>query len=53
MLVIILTLKSLLVYRDKGDRGGKIVAIGTPEDLAKCNDSYLAKYLHSIFAIFS
>ncbi len=48
MLVIILTLKSLLVYRYKGDRGGKIVAMGTPEDLANSKNSYLAKYLKSL-----
>ena len=28
-----------------GDRGGKIVAVGTPETLAKSKQSYLAKYL--------
>ena len=30
-----------------GDRGGKIVAIGTPEDLAKSKNSYLTKYLQN------
>jgi len=30
---------------DGGERGGKLVAKGTPEDIARCNDSYTGKYL--------
>ena len=28
-----------------GDRGGRIVCEGTPEEVAKCKESYTAKYL--------
>jgi excinuclease ABC subunit A len=28
-----------------GDRGGRIVCQGTPEEVAKCNESYTGKYL--------
>jgi excinuclease ABC subunit A len=28
-----------------GDRGGRIVCQGTPEEVAKCKESYTAKYL--------
>ena len=28
-----------------GDRGGKVVFCGTPEELVKCNKSYTGKYL--------
>ena len=28
-----------------GDRGGQIVCQGMPEDVAKCEESYTAKYL--------
>jgi len=31
-----------------GDKGGKIVAIGTPEDIAKCKKSYTGQYLSKI-----
>jgi excinuclease ABC subunit A len=28
-----------------GDRGGRIVCQGTPEEVALCNESYTARYL--------
>ena len=28
-----------------GDMGGTIVATGTPEEIAKCNDSYTGQFL--------
>ena len=28
-----------------GDKGGEIVAMGTPEEISKSKESYLAKYL--------
>ena len=28
-----------------GDRGGTIVATGTPEEIAECKDSYTGQYL--------
>jgi excinuclease ABC subunit A len=31
-----------------GDRGGEIVAIGTPEDVAKNGRSYTGKYLKQV-----
>ena len=31
-----------------GDRGGKIVAKGTPEDVAKSEKSYTGKYLKKV-----
>lgn len=31
-----------------GDRGGEIVACGTPEDVAKCDKSYTGKYLKKL-----
>lgn len=34
-----------------GDRGGKIVAIGTPEQVAKNSDSYTGKYLAPLLGI--
>ena len=30
-----------------GSNGGKIVATGTPEEIARCNDSYTGRYLKS------
>lgn len=33
---------------DGGDRGGKIVALGTPEEIAKSKDSYTGQYLKRI-----
>ncbi len=32
---------------DSGDRGGCVVATGTPEDVAKCADSYTGRFLRS------
>ena len=32
-----------------GDKGGTILATGTPEDLAQCNDSYTGQYLYKLF----
>lgn len=32
-----------------GVRGGNIVAVGTPEEVAKCKDSYTGQYLKDIF----
>ena len=31
-----------------GDRGGRIVAAGTPEEIAACDDSYTGRYLKKI-----
>ena len=31
-----------------GDKGGKIVACGTPEEIAKCTKSYTGQYLKKI-----
>ena len=31
-----------------GDRGGKVVATGTPEDIAACRESYTGKYLKNV-----
>ena len=31
-----------------GDKGGKIVACGTPEEVAKCNKSYTGQYLKKV-----
>ena len=33
---------------DGGDRGGRIVATGTPEDIAKCDKSYTGQYLKKV-----
>ena len=33
---------------DGGDRGGKIVATGTPEEIAKCSKSYTGQYLKKV-----
>ena len=30
---------------DGGDKGGRIVATGTPEEVAKCDESYTGQYL--------
>ncbi len=32
-----------------GERGGEIVAVGTPQDLIKCKKSYTGQYLSKIF----
>ncbi|HUI26154.1 MAG TPA: hypothetical protein VL403_08730, partial [Candidatus Kryptonia bacterium] len=31
-----------------GDRGGQIIATGTPEDVARVNGSYTGQYLRSV-----
>ena len=33
---------------DGGDKGGTIIATGTPEDIVKCNKSYTGQYLKDI-----
>ncbi len=33
---------------DGGDKGGTVVATGTPEDIAKCENSYTGKYLRTV-----
>ncbi|MFZ2196170.1 MAG: hypothetical protein WAV13_00445, partial [Thermodesulfovibrionales bacterium] len=33
-----------------GDRGGRIIFEGTPEDIVRAEDSYTGKYLKSFFA---
>jgi excinuclease ABC subunit A len=33
-----------------GDKGGRIVATGTPEDVAACGESYTGKYLKALLA---
>ena len=30
---------------DGGERGGNIVAVGTPEEVSRCNEGFTAKYL--------
>ena len=32
-----------------GDKGGTIIATGTPEDLAQCESSYTGQYLYKLF----
>jgi excinuclease ABC subunit A len=34
--------------KDGGERGGKILCYGTPEEIAKCNNSYTAEFLRKI-----
>ncbi|MFH0912584.1 MAG: excinuclease ABC subunit UvrA [Patescibacteria group bacterium] len=34
-----------------GDKGGEVVAIGTPEEIAKVKDSYTGQYLKKILAL--
>ncbi len=31
-----------------GDRGGRVIAVGTPEKIAKCEASYTGQYLKDI-----
>jgi len=31
-----------------GDRGGRIVVTGTPEDVARCPESYTGKFLKEL-----
>lgn len=33
---------------DGGDRGGTVVVTGTPEEVAKCSDSYTGKYIQKM-----
>ena len=33
--------------KDGGNRGGEIVAVGTPEQIAQCRESYTGYYLKS------
>jgi excinuclease ABC subunit A len=33
-----------------GDRGGEIVAVGTPEDVAECDRSYTGQYVKQVLA---
>ncbi len=35
---------------DGGDRGGQVIAVGTPEDVAKCRDSYTGQYIKKILS---
>ena len=34
-----------------GDKGGEIVCVGTPEEVAKCKASYTGKFLKDILKI--
>ena len=34
--------------KDGGDKGGSIVATGTPEEIAACKDSYTGEYLKKV-----
>ena len=34
-----------------GDKGGTLVACGTPEDIAKCPESYTGKYLRPMLGL--
>ena len=34
--------------KDGGENGGTIIAKGTPEEIAKCKDSYTGKYLKEV-----
>ncbi|NMV82503.1 MAG: hypothetical protein GX816_03010, partial [Erysipelotrichia bacterium] len=36
------------IGKDGGDAGGRILAKGTPEDIAACPDSYTGQYLKNI-----
>ena len=38
-------LTSAYIGKDGGEKGGYVVANGTPEKLVKCKDSYTAKFL--------
>ncbi len=31
-----------------GDRGGEIVAVGTPEEVARCEGSYTGRFLREV-----
>ena len=35
--------------KEGGDRGGQVIASGTPEQVAKCKDSYTGQFLKRIF----
>jgi excinuclease ABC subunit A len=35
---------------DGGDRGGRVVAVGTPEDVARSEESYTAGYVRDALA---
>lgn len=34
--------------KEGGDKGGNVVAVGTPEQIAECKDSYTGKYLAEV-----
>ncbi|MDR3287276.1 MAG: excinuclease ABC subunit UvrA [Prevotellaceae bacterium] len=34
--------------KDGGERGGEVLCFGTPEEVAKCNNSYTAEFLRAI-----
>jgi excinuclease ABC subunit A len=34
--------------KDGGDNGGNLVATGTPEDIAKCEESYTGEFLRKL-----
>ncbi len=38
------------IGKDGGNRGGEIIASGTPEEVAKCKDSYTGYFLKTILA---
>ena len=38
----------IVLCPEGGDRGGKVVATGTPEDIAACRESYTGKYLKNV-----
>ena len=37
--------------KDGGENGGTIIAKGTPEEIAKCKDSYTGKYLKEVLGV--
>lgn len=39
-----------LIHLEGGDRGGEVIAEGTPEQVAKVKKSYTGKYLKQVLA---
>ena len=45
LIAILLTISGILTYALFGDRGGTVVACGTPEQVALSKDSYTGQYV--------
>ena len=37
--------------KDGGDKGGEVMACGTPEKVAECKDSYTGEYLKKVLEV--